>query len=164
MASQEIAFCRNVLFLSFPFFSVRFSGRDQEQGETKWLFNEPGCGMQLLSQVGETAKNRRQGRWTCVQKMVLNKEVWSCKVLLGKLLTFLQVKGLKELQSQAPGKWRHTPKINTSAHKQAKIPGAGRKASAMPSVPIFLNPVKDAEIAQRRADIVVTVQQHLPGH
>lgn len=33
-------------------------------------------------------------------KMVLNKEAWSCKVLLGKLLTFLQVKYLKELQSQ----------------------------------------------------------------
>lgn len=35
---------------------------------------------------------------------VLNKEAWSCKVLLGKLLTFLQVKCLKELQSQAPTK------------------------------------------------------------
>lgn len=45
-----------------------------------------------------------------VWKRVLNKEAWSCKVLLGKMLTFLQVKCLKELQSQAPRKRGHTPK------------------------------------------------------
>lgn len=41
-----------------------------------------------------------KGLW----KMLLNKEAWSCKVLLGKLLTFLRVKCSKELQSQAPRK------------------------------------------------------------
>lgn len=82
----------------------------KNKGEPSGYLMSLGCWMQLLFRVGETAQNGRQGRWTCTQKMVLNKEAWSCKVLLGKLLTFLQVKCLKELQSQAPRKWGYTPK------------------------------------------------------
>jgi len=48
-----------------------------------------------------------------------------------------------------------------SAHKQVKMPGAERKASAMPSVPSFLHPVKDTETSRY---FVGPVEQCLLGH
>lgn len=153
-------FCFSIFFSFFSLFNVCFSVRDQEQGGTKWLFSEPG--MQNAAALSGTARNGRQGRWMCVQKRVLNKEAWSCKVLLGKLLTFLQVKCLKELQSQALRKRGHAPKNqhlgaqtgeNTRWREERQCRGA--------SVPILLHAMKDAE---RRAGIVVPKEQHLPAH
>lgn len=85
-----------------------------------------------------------------VWKMVLNKEARSCKVLLRKMLTFLQVKFLKELQSQAPRKWGHTPKNqHLSTQVRLSTSGAERKVSARLSILILLHLRKDAGIAER---------------
>lgn len=158
-------FCRNVLFLFFFFFLFFMCAsvwETKNKGEPSGYLMSVGCRMQLLCQVGGTARNRRWGRWTCVQKMVLNKEAWSCKVLLGKLLTFLQVKCLEELQSQALRKWGHAPKNQRLGTQAGENTGCREERQCWgASVPIFLQPMKDAE---RRAGIAVPKEQHLPAH
>lgn len=124
MASQEIAFCRNVLsfFFFFPLMPAPV-WETQNKGAPRSCLMSLWCWMQLLFLLGKSTSNKGEGGER-MQKMVLNEEAWPCRISLGKLWLSCRLNVRRKCRVRLQGNQCVHQKLSSSARGQVKPPGA----------------------------------------